>query len=140
MIPGPLAAISLAQAFDLAVSLGGLWGFVLLLRWVASKLVLLQRPGDFPDPPLDPVRPETPKSSLFSPAPREAPVTTTELAPGDPVVAVVAAAVHMILRYPHRVLTIHRIEGSAIHADDFDQLRAWSREGRRDIFSSHHLR
>jgi len=71
-----------------------------------------------------------------APAPLSAPAAGVPSAPvavalDESIVAVIAAAVASVIRHPHRIVAVQP-ESSA--------QRAWSAEGRREIYLSHRVR
>ena len=50
--------------------------------------------------------------------------------------AVIAAAIDTVIKVPHLIHSIHEVEHGKSTFDSHD----WSVEGRREIFSSHHVR
>ncbi len=68
-----------------------------------------------------------------SPAPApEAPVAVTKDGISPEIRAVIAAAIHVSLKSPHRILHVQSVQNPQLHA--------WSVEGRRQIFQSHTFR
>jgi Na+-transporting methylmalonyl-CoA/oxaloacetate decarboxylase gamma subunit len=70
--------------------------------------------------------------------PAEVPTTAGAGDGGPPpeIVAAIAAAVHIVVKEPHRIVSIH----PQISTQAAVNMNAWSAEGRRHIFSSHRVR
>ena len=100
--------------------------------WAASVLSLEERTAR----PAVPSTPAAPALTMASPAaasPALAPVAPVQAPAGiEPgVLAALAAAVAVVVRRSHRIV--------AVQADGGAQ-RAWSAEGRREIYHSHRVR
>jgi len=76
----------------------------------------------------------TTKKSLAPEAPEPPATPAAALAEGIPaeIRAVIAAAIHVSLKSPHRILHVEPVQNPQLHA--------WSVEGRRQIFQSHTFR
>jgi Na+-transporting methylmalonyl-CoA/oxaloacetate decarboxylase gamma subunit len=65
-------------------------------------------------------------------------VSVHEVTPlGPELLAVIAATIHTLIRTPHRIVSAKRVVASSPTSW---YPSAWSAEGRRDIFESHHVR
>ncbi len=109
---------------EIIVLIGGTWGFFLMLR----ELLLSRN-----------TRPVGAAPTHTLPADSASPAATHSTHGLDPgLLAVIATACHLVLSRPHRIVSIQ----SEQSGDDWAglDLRSWSREGRRDIFTSHQLR
>ena len=84
-------------------------------------------------PPIPPPAPRVPAPAP-SPAPAPAPAIVKAPEPAafdEGVLTAIAAAVAMVVRQPHRIVAIQ---------PDAAAQRAWSAEGRREIYHSHKIR
>lgn len=68
---------------------------------------------------------------------KAAPPTVTVAGGISPqLLAVIAAAIDTVIKVPHLIHSIHEVDSTKSQFDAHD----WSVEGRRQIFSSHHVR
>lgn len=104
------------QTVGLAIVMTSLGGLAVIVSVVAALLAPL---GSRSKAPLRPLQ------AVMGGA-------ATEDEAGDELHAVVAAAVHVALGKPHKILSVQPVRNV--------QLQAWSVEGRRQIFHSHTLR
>ncbi|MCD8482496.1 MAG: OadG family protein [Verrucomicrobia bacterium] len=102
------------------MTLGILWGLTALMGKFAIAWERAQNCGKTPNPSTAADKP--------SPAPVVAVASNADDGPTDEEVVIIAAAVSMMLSGRHRIVSIRA--GSS----------DWSREGRRQIFSSHKIR
>lgn len=75
--------------------------------------------------------PGAPPTPSPTPSPKSAAATPTDI------LFVIAAAVHATMQGPYRIVSIHETHP---HEHASPDVMAWSVEGRRQIFSSHHVR
>ncbi len=122
----------LASFVEAAALVGGLWGFFLLVRSIVGA-IFCQKPHETPAAPTEPQTVSKDESIAGEPT---SPSQIAGLP--TPLFAVIAATCHLVLNRPHRILAVESMGG----ADQWSglDLRSWSREGRRDIFTSHQLR
>jgi len=74
------------------------------------------------------------KMTQKTPASAPAPVAAGGISPQ--LLAVIAAAIDTVIKVPHLIHSIHEVDSKKSHFNAHD----WSVEGRRQIFSSHHIR
>jgi hypothetical protein len=133
--PSPLAIFQwLPPGFNIVaeviVLIGGMWGFFMMIR---ELMQFRQKGATASHPPAGPGGES--KQSISE---------SGDVVPdggGLPphILAVVAATCHLVLTRPHRIVSIQSVDGQGDDWAGLD-LRSWSREGRRDIFTSHQLR
>ncbi|MFQ3577637.1 MAG: hypothetical protein SNJ52_01315 [Verrucomicrobiia bacterium] len=128
----------LASLLETVAFLGGLWGFFLLARAIAGSLLGQKKSATHPTATSAIPGAKSVAASKNEPT-AAAPASPPEVAGlPAPLFAAIAATCHLVLNRPHRILAVEYMGG----ADQWSglDLRSWSREGRRDIFTSHQLR
>ncbi len=75
--------------------------------------------------------PSSKKPATTAPSPQAPATVVAEGVPAE-IRAVIAAAIHVTLKSPHRILHVEPVQNLQLHA--------WSVEGRRQIFQSHTFR
>lgn len=124
---------------ELITLIGGFYGFFLLLLRLSRSNTTPVKKSASENPPSTatcsssealPVSPKTEPEPVL-PAPSRVP--TGEL-------AVIAAVCHLILTRPHRIVSVRQVLGPGDPWSGGLDYISWSREGRRDIFTSHQLR
>jgi len=109
------------QTVGVMIVMTSLCGLAVLVALVAKGISFFPttKKSLAPEAPKAPVPPATPAAALADGIPAE-------------IRAVIAAAIHVSLKSPHRILHVEPVQNPQLHA--------WSVEGRRQIFQSHTFR
>lgn len=132
--PPPLALFGwlppgLSFLAEVIVLIGGFYGFWLFVQRVFGAGKQPAAPAPAAEPPPQPAAPQ--------PAPA-APPAGPAIPPAE--LAVIGAVCHLVLTRPHRIVSIRQTAGPGDPWSGALDYLSWSREGRREIFTSHQLR